>query len=142
MMNVERKPIGYTLQASGNTSSPSDATTYYFGSIPVQALTTTAASQRVYVPKSGFIRVVRLFFNNSGTLGSNETSTVSLRLNDTTDTAISSAVTNDAVATTFVNSSLSIAVAAGDYFEFKWVTPTWATNPTNVRPTAVVYIDG
>lgn len=138
---VVENRIGYTLAGSANTSSPSDATTYYFGSVPVQALSTSADTQRLYVVKSGTVRLARVTFNNSGTLGSNETSTISLRLNNTTDTAISAAVTNDAVSTSFVNSALAIPVVQGDYFEFKWAAPTWATNPTNVRVFGQIYID-
>jgi hypothetical protein len=33
----------------------------------------------------------------------------------------------------FSNTALSISVAAGDYIEWRWVCPTWATNPISVR---------
>ena len=54
------------------------------------------------------------------------------RLNDTTDTTVSAAVTNTVLVSAFNGTGLSIAVTAGDYFEIKWVTPTWTTNPTSV----------
>lgn len=135
----KRRLVGYTLTASANTASPADATTYYFGCVPVLALTTSNGVQRIYPPKAGTIRAVRVIFNQVA--GTAETSTISLRVNDTTDYAISTAVTNDAVVTTVLNQALAIPVSTTDYFEIKWVTPTWATNPTNVRPYAVVYVD-
>jgi hypothetical protein len=131
---------GYTLQAFANSTSPGDGSTQYFGSRPAATLG-SQNNQRIYIPKAGTIKAIYLFFANTGTLGSNETSTASLRLNSTTDTTISAAITNDAAQTAFSNNSLSIPVVAGDYFEIKMVWATWATNPTNVVPSAVVYIE-
>ena len=136
------KPTGYTLLLeNGSLLSPADATTYHAGSFSAAGATTNAAQRRVYIPRTGTIRACQLYFLNGGTLGSNETSTVSIRLNNTTDTTVSAAVTNDALSTTFSNSALGVAVVAGDYIELKWVTPTWATNPTSVRYSAVVFVE-
>jgi hypothetical protein len=133
-------PLGYVLQVfSGNTASITDPATLYAGMSPL-TIATSAATRRVYIPKAGTVKTIYgTFIQTVG--GTTETSTLSFRLNDTTDTAISSAIINDANTTTFSNTGLSIAVAAGDYFEFKWVTPTWATNPTNVSLAATVYIE-
>ena len=57
---------------------------------------------------------------------------MSFRLNNTTDTTLSSAIVNNASYTVVSVTGLSTAVAVGDYYEIKWVTPTWATNPTGV----------
>jgi hypothetical protein len=61
-------------------------------------------------------------------------------LNNATDTLIAtlSAATNERV---FSNSSLAIAVSAGDYFEIKGVQPTWATNPATTIYGGYVYIE-
>ena len=113
--------------------SPVDATTYYGGDRPSLSTTTTAAISRLYTPFAGTITRCDVFVANDGTLGSGETSTLSIRLNNSTDTTVSSAITTNATANIFRNTSLSIAVDTTDYIEFKWVTPTWATNPTSVR---------
>lgn len=138
-MQVTRNRIGYALQAAGATFAPADATTYYFGSLASVVPTTTSAIERLYIPRSGVIKAAYVFFNQSA--GTSETSTISVRVNDTTDTTISAAVTNDASATNSQNAALNIAVAAGNYVEIKWVCPTWVTNPTNVRPTVILYIE-
>lgn len=138
-IRVIRAPIGYTLQGYGTTFSPLDATTYYFGSLFTIAPGTGAGTAKVYIPKAGRITRCVLFFNQSA--GSAETSTMVIRLNNTSDTTISSAITNDAGVTTFSNTALNIPVVLGDYIEFKWTTPTWGTNPTNVRPVATLYIE-
>lgn len=138
-MHVTRPRVGYTLMAAANTASPADATTYYFGFVYVLALTTSNGVQRIYPPKAGTVRAVRVLFNQVA--GSAETSSISLRVNDTTDYLISDAVVNNATVTTAINQSMAVPLTTSDYVEIKWVTPTWATNPTNVRPAAIIYID-
>lgn len=131
---------GYTLQFAAAATSPSDAQTLYLGA-PTAATLGSQGFQRIYIPKTGTVKAIYVNFANTGTLGSNETSTIYFRLNQTTDTTISSSVTNDSADTAFNNTGLSIAVSAGDYFEIKWITPTWGTNPTNVRVSGTVYIE-
>jgi len=118
--------------------SPADATSYYSGPFPGVA-GTSAANNRLYVPRAGLVTKIRLFFIQS-VVGTTETSTVAFRLNDTTDTTISSAVNLSASPYTVVNSALSIAVAEDDYFCIKWTTPTWATNPTGVIFSAQIFV--
>lgn len=133
--------FGYALQFSAAQFAPADGSTYYIGSHA--GLAPVAGSKnisRVYIPKAGTVKYCYIDFSN-GTTGTNEASTVSFRLNDTTDTTISDAVTNDSANTTFNNTSLSISVAAGDYFEIKWVCPTWVTNPTKVNVHGTIYIE-
>lgn len=40
-----------------------------------------------------------------------------------------------------VNAHAAEAAIAGDYIEIKEVQPTWATNPANIRRSAVIYIE-
>jgi len=125
-------PSTYSYALNGTTDlgfNPSDATTYYFGAT-VTNLTITADVRRIYFPLAGTIIAARATFKQAAG-ASSQTSTVYLRLNNTTDITISSAVTNDAQTTTFINSGLSQAITTSDYVEFKWITPTWTTNPTN-----------
>ena len=133
--------LGLVIQAGYSANlNPADARTYYVGCFPSIAPSTTADRTRCYVPTSGRIKAVYGTFWNSGTLSSAQTSTIALRVNNTTSTTVSSTVANNTVITTFSASSLSIAVSAGDYFEVTWATPTWTTNPTNTRLSVIVYI--
>lgn len=133
---------GYTLQACSGSFSPADGTVYYFGQNYGVAPSTTKNVTKIFVPKAGTIKAVYLsVYNTSGTAGSSETSTIAIRLNDTTDTTVSATVITTAASNEFSNTALSIAVVAGDYIEFKWTTPTWATNPPTVRLAAVIYIE-
>ena len=76
----------------------------------------------------------------SGTAGTNESWVMNIRLNNTTDTQIASVSqsTNERI---FSNSSLNIAVVAGDYIEIKCVNPTWATNPLTTIFGGYIYIE-
>lgn len=136
---------GYTLDGMQNVfAAPADSTVYYFGR-PFRAVgQTTAATRRIYIPLTGTIARADITVNNSsGVQGSAETSTLVLRLNNTTDTTLSSAIVNNQAseASSFFNiTGLAIAVATGDYVEFKWTTPAWATNPTNVTVYVSLYI--
>ena len=130
--------IGYTLSVQALTSSPADGATVYFGQLP-KAPITTAAVSRVYIRKAGTIKMANIFCY-SGTAGTGESWSLYIRLNNTTDTLIETL----AVATnerTFDNSSLSIAVSAGDYIEIKSVQPTWATNPLTTIWGGYIYIE-
>jgi hypothetical protein len=131
----------YVLQCDAGVAagfSPADATTYYFGSIPTRDPGTTAAVRRMYIQHPGTVKAISVFANF--TAGSGEASTLSFRLNNTTDTTITSAVDMSAAPFVANVTGLNIAVVAGDYFEIKWVTPTWATNPTGVVFSVKVFI--
>lgn len=132
--------IGYTLQFSHNNAiNPLDTTTYYIG---VNGLPNIAEGvSRAYIPKSGTIKSCYIHIANGGVLGSGETSTISIRVNNTTDTTVSSVITTNSTVQVFSNTNLSIPISAGDYIELKLVTPSWATNPTSVQFTCVVYIE-
>lgn len=137
---------GYTLSAAQDFFSPADATTYYFGSSPRTTGQTTPGQRKIFIPKAGKItRVDISIVNAAGTVGSNQTSSMYLRLNDLTDTLLSNAIVNtqaSEAASYFNITGLSIPVAAGDFIEIKWVTPTWATNPTNVVIDVQIYVQG
>lgn len=130
----------YVLSAAMTNTNPADSTTYYFGNWESLGLSTVADARRIYIQRAGKITKADIYAFNSGT-GSNETYTISLRLNNTTDTTLSSSVNHDAAAEHFTNTALSIAVAVGDYFEIKAVTPAWATNPTGVYYMVRIFVE-
>lgn len=134
-----RRAAGYSLQVATYNNTPLDATTYFFGGLFAATMGTTGGPRRVYFPRAGTIKQIYLVFTS--VTGSNETSTVSFRLNDTTDTTIVSTVNLSASPYIASNTSMSVAVAAGDFGEIKWVTPTWATNPTQVSISGLIWVE-
>ncbi len=130
--------LGYTLSVQALTSSPADGATIYFGNLP-KAPVTTAAISKVYIPRAGTIKRAEIYCY-SGTAGTNQAWSGYVRLNNATDTLIAtlSVGTNERV---FSNSALSIAVVAGDYFEIKFINPTWPTNPATTIFGGYIYIE-
>lgn len=130
-------PTGYTLQVQALTSSPADGATVYFG--PQPRAPGAVGLSKVYIRKAGTIKMANILVQ-SGTAGTAENWSLYIRVNNTTDTLIETvgAATAERV---FDNSSLSITVNAGDYFEIKSVQPTWATNPATTIYGGYVYIE-
>jgi hypothetical protein len=130
--------LGYAINVQALTSSPTDAQTVYFGTLP-KAPITTAAVSRVYIPKAGTIKVARIW-NYSGTAGTGEAWSLYIRLNNTTDYLIAT-LSLATSARDFSKLDLSIAVTTSDYFELKSVQPTWATNPLTTIWAGLIYIE-
>jgi len=115
-----------------NNGNPSDGITYFLSQGTITNVTTSGqAITRIYIPYTGTITGFAGTYTVTGTLGSGESSGTYIRLNNATDYLIASS-TLTASNNPFSNSSLNIPVTAGDYIEFKWVNPTYATNPLAV----------
>ena len=132
---------GYCLQGFSVGFNPADATTYYVSGVGGSAAVAIQGTGKVFIPLAGTVKRIDSNVAVSGTLGTTETSTLSFRLNNTTDTTITTGLQNNATNQPYAATGLSIAVAVGDYFEIKWVTPTWVTNPTGVSFSTSVYIE-
>lgn len=130
---------GYSLEVqAANAATMTDAQTIFFGGLAANAPSTTDGIQRLYIPVAGRITATTIFAR-AATAGTNESWTLSVRLNSTTDTAIQ-ALSANTNSRTWTNLALNIAVAAGDFIEIKSVNPTWATNPANVAFGGTVFV--
>lgn len=131
----------YTLWIGTSAGNPADAQTYFlrYGSIAPLGGGSGFAQTRMYIPIAGTI--TRAYGCFTCTTGSSQNSTIIIRLNNTTDTTVSSTIPLNVSPSNFNNTGLSIAVSAGDYIEVKWTTPTWSpTNPTNVILSMFIYV--
>lgn len=122
------------------TFTPADSVTYYLGQYAGLTLTVGGSIRRMYVPVACTIFAVE-FTPYVTVAGSAENSTLYIRVNNTTDYLVTGtcALTGTATQMNFNNRALNIPLAVGDYWEFKWVTPAWVTNPTGVFPSIAVY---
>ena len=131
--------LGYVLQTYPVSNlSWSYSTTYYFGTTPSHTSTYDAA--KIEIPKAGTIKRITYRAQTSAA-GSNESTTVSCRLNDTTDVGSATIDMSGSPPIRAVNSSVSQAVSAGDFICIKVATPAYATNPTNCQLVATIYIE-
>ena len=136
--------VGYTLPMvlATATVNPADGTSYAIAMPTFNSLSTAGSTRvRMMIPKTGTLKTVYLTVGQTVT-GTNETSTVYWTNNTTsTSTSIITGIDNS-VSTQYKSATgLSIPVTAADLVEIKWICPTWATNPTGVYMTAVVYIE-
>jgi hypothetical protein len=127
---------GTTFQVSlrGCKQSPATSQSYFIG-VPFQFGTSdsvgTAGFRRFYFPSACTIKKWQLFAANHGTAGSGESSTVKLKVNNTSSTTLSSSVLTNG--NNNYSGTVSIAIAAGDYIEAEWDTPSsFSSTPTNV----------
>ena len=136
------KPIGIMIPFGAMIGSfnPADNSTYYFGGQYSTNPTTTAGIRRLWVGVD--CTIINLYgqFFNSGS-GTGESSTLYIRVNNTTDYLVSSSIVNNSQTTTFSATGLSIPITAGSYIEFKLVTATWATNPANISVWGTFYAE-
>jgi 4-hydroxyphenylpyruvate dioxygenase-like putative hemolysin len=120
--------------------SPADSTTYYWGADIGAGMATVHDNAHIYIPRAGTLKSWWFKLRITGTLGTAETVSHYLRLNDTTDFGQSD-TTYDAATRNLVVTGLSQAVAAGDGIAVKVVTPAWVTNPTQVTMFGGIYIE-
>jgi hypothetical protein len=128
---IEALPLVYA-PLQGLAFNPADSTSYFVGDIYSIAPVGAGGIVGFYLPKATTLYAAGVKFINS-VVGSNEASSVYIRVNNTTDYLISAAVDNslglNVVSTVF---GTPVSLNAGDYIEVKWVTPAWVTNPTTV----------
>ena len=120
-----------------------DGAVYYFGSAYSLVAVAAADGQysRFYVPFKCTIKKAYCHSGNSGGLASNETGTLVIRKNATSDTTVSTGVKFDATTNVVSNTALNISLAAGDYIEGKFTAPTYATNPTGAYFGLIIEIE-
>jgi len=135
--------LGYTIQMSSvaaATASMTDSTTYYFSESLSGFNTSGDLFLDYYVPKTGTITQVSGNMMVRGTKATTENVTLRISVNGT-PTTIKSDLTMENVNNSFLVTGLSIAVTQGQYVQLVVVTPAWATNPTNVYPRCILYIE-
>jgi len=114
---------GYAINLGSASTNLSASTTYYFG-VPQLTTTGTSAIRRVYIPQSGTIIGGQIYMRTTSAT-STENWTISIRLNNTTNTTFAT-VGNNSQDKVFGTTSLNILVVTGDYIEITTTTPAWS----------------
>lgn len=137
----------FTLSAwHGTWTSPADATTYYFSATQTSAIPVAAAPgtrQSSVGPYNVTLVGYSIATINIGT-PSQESATVVIRKNNTTDITLSSAVTVSATtgqSRLFQGTITPVDFDAGDAWEAKVTTPTWTTNPGTLQITITLWFN-
>lgn len=128
-------------QIATNFGNPADGATYEWGCNAIRPFNSNLwQAVRCPIAKTGTVTAVYLDFYGTG-LGSSETATISLRLNNSSDTTLSSTVAFSSGTPAVEATGLSISVTAGDFFTIKGVMPTFATDPANFLVTGTVVVE-
>lgn len=127
-------PRVYTLVLGQQAFNPSDSTTYYFGANQVLGPSTVQSIAKIVPGHTGRITAAYVDTLNLTTQGTSENATLSLRLNATTDTTVTTVFQHDQAVGTpeRFSANLNLVFDADDAIEAKIVTPAFATNPAGV----------
>jgi hypothetical protein len=128
----------FPIQAGSFNNSPSASTTYYYGGVFGGTWGTTAGARILYVGKACILKAVYTVLTYSGTAANN--TALYFRLNNTTDTTLSTTIALGGSPTVVSATGLSTAVAAGDYFEMKIVFGA-STVPSAVSVSSILWFD-
>lgn len=123
-------------QATGH--NPADSTTYYFGGWH-STVSTSYNQSRIKLGEACRLKRVEVKIRVAGTLGTTETVSHYIRINDTTDVGQVD-LTYDAD-NKDGGANLDQAIAASDYIAAKAVMPAFATNPTTVFEMWTLYFE-
>ena len=118
----------YSLNVQAAQFNPAASTTRFFGNLALQP-NNTGASRKIYVRRSGVIRIAEIY-SRSTTAGDADNWSLYVRLNDTTDYLIQT-VGVSANERVWTNSNINIPVVTGDYVEIKMINPAWVTAPAS-----------
>lgn len=135
--------VGFTLTFDPAWRDvPVDNTIYYYGAFPSQPPGTSAQSYQVIIPFNCTLIGYSLTTKSSAACSA-ETGTLSVRVNNTTDILLSNAITwgvGGAWNLNFFSSALlNTNISAGDEIEMKLLTPTWATDATEMLLSTTLY---
>jgi len=135
--------LGYTLEGVTTIPSPVDEDPMFFGSYYPTRVTSEGYC-RIQIPKTGHIKRITVQTFYTGTQPSAEYGTFFLLRNanyDEENVVFNNNIKFNVQKATFTNSSLNIAVTAGDYVEMRGDTPAWATNPGGLILKTTIYVD-
>ncbi len=131
----------FNINLMGLSTSPADATTYYFGNVPFGWLQ-NQGNGKVYIPVNCTLMGYSANFFDNGVLASSESSTLSALINNSTNVVLSSAVAITTLVNNYNASNLNQSITAGDYIECKLITPTWTLNPTSTGAGITLWFKG
>lgn len=122
-------------------AAPADNTTYYSADTGLTLSTSATFHKKVLAYNCTLIGAEIAAYNIT-TNASSESSSLYLRVNNSTDITISTSVSLGGtvpVCNTYSVTGLNSNISAGDTVNLKWVTPTWATNPTGATIFVILY---
>ena len=129
----------FPIMCSAPASTYAASTTYYMGSAAFTGTLTSTANQRVMQIPFNATLIGASIGTRSGTPGSSETSTVYMRVNNTTDVQLTNTMSFASANTNQYTSALNTDVSAGDTYEVKLTTGAFTAAPATSFVTVMLY---
>ena len=129
----------FPIMCSAPSSTYAASTTYYMGSAAFAGTLTSTANQRVMQIPFNATLIGASIGTRSGTPGSSETSTVYMRVNNTTDVQLTNTMSFASANTNQYTSALNTDVSAGDTYEVKLTTGAFTAAPATSFVTVMLY---
>ncbi len=128
---------GYTMSFQDSITNPVDSQGYHIGILHFMN-TDSYSTVALSIPKSGTVKYAHIRVYLTGTVSS-ESFTVYVSIGGLSSQAI--ATISSTAFMSFLNSSMSLSVTAGDLITIRIVTPAWTTNPTGMAVGGFIYIE-
>jgi hypothetical protein len=140
---LDNKKDTFTIRMGVGPVAPADNTTYYLGegTLTLSTVATLWDNKMAYACK---LVGAQIMANNTTATATAEASTLSVRINNTTDVLLLNTVVFTGApptSTSYTVTGLSQSIAANDEITIKWQTPTWATNPTNAQLVITLFFE-
>jgi len=140
---LDNKKDTFTIRFGAGPFAPADSTTYYIGegTLTLSTVATLWDNKMAFACK---LVGAQIMANNNATTATAEASTLSVRINNTTDVLLLNTVVftgAPATSTSYTVTGLSQSIAANDEITIKWQTPTWATNPTGAQLVITLFFE-
>lgn len=137
---------GYSLQLANGTRQTLDSSKEYYlngSTSQFPFIERNDYATTLIVPTSGTITSVQgnLFSGFSGINASSEPCTISIIKNDTSTVVTNSFAIDQVGSNPFSNTSLNLAVTAGDALQMTLTTPEWASRPVYTNFSVSLYIE-
>lgn len=134
--------VRFSVQMGSISFNPADATTYYDGMFIPNNSNHSQGTGKIYIPQNCTLIGYSLTLYNNGGVGTNETSSISCSINNSTLVTLDNVMDVTKFPYTSSASNLNTNINAGDYVELRWTTPTWGTNPVSTAIAATLWFKG
>ena len=123
--------FAYNFQVA-SAVNPNDATSYYFSNLNNPTWLTSASANSILMPYNATLIGYHINYLVNGVTGTAETATLQISASGSATNLVTT-LDFQGASNSYTSNALSLPVVAGTLISAVLATPTWVTNPTNIR---------
>lgn len=123
--------FAYDFQVA-SAVNPYDATSYYFSNLNSPSWLTYDGANSILMPYNATLIGYHINYVVNGVKGTAETATLQISASGSATNLVTTLDFQDS-SNSYTSNALSLPVVAGTLMSAVLITPTWVTNPTNIR---------